>query len=73
MADRFEMNTLKRIYDNQNGTYIEVSEDGDALGLVELKYVEDGETRDRLAFTVESASLVAAAILEIAEDVSERD
>lgn len=50
-----------RVYDDNTHTYVEVSEDPDCLGLVEIE--QDGKS---IVMRVEQARLVCGAIVEIA-------
>lgn len=69
MSDRVSRDTVRRIWDDENGTRIDVRPDGDALGLLEVVYVdESGKSAEKVTMTKAQARLVAAALLEAADE-----
>lgn len=58
-----------KIWDDNSGCHFYVGQDGDGLGLPEIRFVDsDGEICDRMTFSKEQAVLVAKAILELFEE-----
>ena len=54
-----------RVWNDRHGDRYEVSEDGDALGLVQIQYIaDDGAKGSYLSFPRDQAELIAYAILE---------
>lgn len=54
-----EMNI--RVYDDSTGNYVEIAPDADALGLIELRLVEDDSIKQRICMTQEQARKFVAA------------
>lgn len=67
----YTLETFMRVYDDTNGCYYEIRADADALGLVELRYAEDGDAQSKslTAMPPEMARLVAQAMLKIADSI----
>jgi hypothetical protein len=59
---------------NSSGWHHEIGPDRDGLGMVEIRYYEERQTNTthRLAFSVEEAEHIAAAILKVAADMKQR-
>jgi hypothetical protein len=56
---------LIRVWDDARGAHIDVCEDGDALGLVEVRSVTpEGKIEARMTFDRKQAELVATAMLD---------
>lgn len=54
-----------RVWDDKDGAHIDVCEDGDAFGLVEIRSIDTaGKIEARMTFERKQAELVAYAILE---------
>jgi hypothetical protein len=67
---KFTTETIKRVWDDENHTYIYVGPDGDGFECIELRYVDEkGKMIERITMPPEQAKLVAKAILEIADTV----
>ena len=65
---KFSIESLKRIYNDDTGEYIEVRPDGDSLGLIEIaSYDSNGEQEARLTMSKDQAILLGA-ILSNAHD-----
>ena len=62
----YEVETLRRVYDNDIGKHIEVRPDGDGLGLLEI----DGKDEyGRLVLSAEHAIVLAKAIHDCATEM----
>lgn len=72
---KYETEVVRRIYDNDEGVYVEVGPDSDALGLVELrtgdKASEDYYGKLRFTMTKEQAIAVGHALIAAAAEVKE--
>jgi uncharacterized protein YqjF (DUF2071 family) len=67
MSDRtYTLERYARVYDDKDGTYVQVGADSDGLDLVEIKLVEQNSEAYR-GFTLQPphAVFVARAILEL--------
>lgn len=54
-----------RVWDDDDGSHIDVCEDGDALGIVEIRSVDSaGKIEARMTFAREQAELVGTALLD---------
>lgn len=71
---RVSIEALYRVYNDDDGTYVEVGEDGDGLGLVELRYCErSGKVTERFSVPVEMATLVASAIRDVGVALAKKE
>lgn len=68
MADKMRITTevFRRVYNDDNGEYIEIRPDRDSLGLVEI---QDPDGDRRMSFPPEVARAVAKAMLLLADDM----
>ena len=59
----YSSEVLYRVYDDKTGAYVSVAQDGDGLGLVEVRSVDDDSTTIcTLTMTPEQAALVRDAL-----------
>lgn len=66
--EAYTKETVRQVWDDQNGDRIEVGPDRDGLGLVEIRYVDpDGKCGNSVSMTVEQARLVQEAFAEYLE------
>jgi hypothetical protein len=67
----YTVESIRRIYNNGTGAYLEVRPDRDGLGLVEVT----PDSRDGKAFVVnrEEARLLARVLIEVLEDLARND
>lgn len=61
----WEIETVKEIWHNKDGTCFEVGPDRDGLGLIEIRLRESGKITMRLSFPKEAAKLIAVALGEL--------
>lgn len=67
---RYSTELHLRIYNDDDGYFYTVKQDGDSLGMVEISYTEsDGKERAGVTMHPEAARQVAAAILKVADDI----
>lgn len=67
---KYTVDVSYKIYNNEDGSYIEVCPDADGLGLVEVRYVDEKEViHERLTFQPEQAYLVSTAINNCTSDL----
>ena len=60
---RYELDTIYRVYDNQEGTFIDIREDRDGLGLIEfIEYDFEEREQRALLLTLDQADLIQAAL-----------
>jgi hypothetical protein len=66
---------VRRIWqDNGCGEHIEVGQDGDLLGLIEIKQKEaDGKISSRITVEVDAARHLAQSLYAFADELSEED
>lgn len=65
---------VMRVWDDQYGTRLEVSEDSDGLGLMEIKYIDEkGKKHDRIVFSKEQTPLLKKALDEVYIFLKARD
>lgn len=65
-----EMETIRRVYDNRDGSYIEIGPDSDGIGLVEIRVkLPDGGGTTYVTMTNPTAQLVAKALLEACKEI----
>ena len=74
MSERFEIEHVRRVFDNQHGGHIMVGRDSDGLGLVQIstdaKSSGDfGQTQ--IAIQPAMARLLGKAIIEAANDIED--
>lgn len=56
---RFSLEAIQRIYNNDTGSYIEICEDDDGIGMVVIRQCNiDGKITDEIMLSVEQAKLV---------------
>jgi hypothetical protein len=72
MAEGYEVEIVRRVYDNVAGAYVEVGPDGDGLGIVEIR--TSGKNVDhfgpiRFAIAPDMALALADAIKACAEEM----
>jgi hypothetical protein len=65
--ERFEEYVLRKVYDNETGTSIDVGLDVDGLGLVE---VDGGDTYGRIVMDPAMAAKVASAMAKCAAELA---
>lgn len=65
----YSLEHFMRAYDDKSGDYVQVSEDGDGLGLVQLLVVDFGKEYARFTMPPEQASLVATAINKLIAEI----
>lgn len=71
MAYRFSTEVIRRVYDDDDGVYIEVSPDADGLDLVQLSTKGDSEEhygKLRLCLVPDQARRLAAAMIACADE-----
>lgn len=67
---KFEMETLREIWNNMDKTSIEIGPDRDGLNCVEIRYKDENhEIRERISFPPEQARLVAIALTKCADEL----
>ena len=60
---KFEMETLREIWNDMDKSIVEIGPDRDGLGCVEVRYRdEDSKIKERLSFPPDQALMVAAAL-----------
>jgi len=66
----YSLETFQRIYNDQNGEYIQIGPDADALGLVQIRsYRRNGELEGHMTFTPEQATLLAQALANVTSEL----
>ena len=67
---KYSLERLIEIWNNDDGTRIEIGPDRDGLGLIEIRERnEKSVIEGRLTFNKEQAHLIAQALLELSKDV----
>ena len=61
---QFEVETLKRVYDNKTGDYVEIGPDSDGLGLVSLRQFESGKLVAMITMSRAQAEVFVTAQME---------
>lgn len=70
MTSPYSEETVYQQWNDGDGFRIEVSPDSDGLGMVEVRYYEDGpESRSRMAFTLEQAKFLTKVFPKVIEDI----
>lgn len=65
---------VMQVWNDQTGERIEVGEDRDGLGMIEIRYVsDDGKTGADIRFQPEDADKIVDAIQRVAEFMDEAD
>ena len=67
----YTLEKLYRIYNDTSGDYIEVSPDGDSLGLVEIKQMELGKQAGCVMLSPEQAKILASILIDAANQAEE--
>ena len=74
MSERFAIEHVRRVFDNQHGGHIAVGPDSDGLGLVQIS-TDEKSSGDfglaQLAIHPAMARLLGTAIIEAANDIEE--
>lgn len=71
--NKYSLEKLFQIYNNNSGDCIEVGPDGDGLDLIEIRIRDDGKVRQSISFTFEQAPLILKAITELVQDKNEEE
>lgn len=68
---KFEMETLREIWNGEDKSHYEIGPDRDGLRCVEIRYRgEDGKIGERMLFPPEMARLVSEALAKCANELS---
>ena len=68
---KFEMETLREIWNGEDKAHYEVGPDRDGLQCVEIRYRgEDGKIGERMSFPPEMARLISVALAKCADELS---
>jgi hypothetical protein len=67
VTGKFSLEKILRVYDDKNGEFIEVREDRDSLGLIEI--VQDNRT---VTMSAEQAVLVSEALDEVIDFINKK-
>jgi len=60
---KFEMETMREIWNSEDKSHIEIGADRDGLGCVEIRYCDnDDKIIERMSFPPDQAKLIAKAI-----------
>jgi len=71
-TDVWELETLRKIWNNKTGEHFEVGPDRDGLGIVEVRLkLADGKIIERLGMSKPAAKLVADAIYKAIKEIEE--
>lgn len=67
---KFEMETVREIWNDADKSCIEIGPDRDGLQLVEIRYRDEAhKIAERLSFPSEQARLIATAIMRCADEL----
>jgi hypothetical protein len=70
---RLSVEVVHKIWDDDMGTNIEVGEDKDGLGMIEVRFFEDKlEPFNSVMFTVGEAELAAKSLLYFVEEMRKK-
>lgn len=68
---KFEMETLREIWNDEDKSHYEVGPDRDGFQCVEIRYHrEDGKIGERMTFQPEMARLISVALTKCADELS---
>lgn len=68
------MEIVRQIWDDKHGDRIEVGPDRDGLDMTEVRFVNaEGKIFKRMAFTQQQARMVAAAMVECADEIDNKN
>jgi hypothetical protein len=70
MSKRATLEKRMRVYDDDTGEYVEVTEDADCLCLIEIL---QPQTKQRITLTIEQARLLCLGIEEVAQHIEKRE
>ena len=71
MNIKFEMETVREIWNDADKSCVEIGPDRDGLGLIEIRYREDtGKITQRISFPIAQARLLAIAVEECAKELA---
>lgn len=70
MKERFSLETVYQIWDDDSGERTEIGQDADSLGFIEIRQRdENGKILARLTFPKEMAQLISDSIIKVANDL----
>lgn len=76
MLNKYSLESVYEIWNDQLGTHLRVGPDADGVGLIDIKYVnESGQTvpSDRLKITLDEAKLLITALQKVVAQETEND
>lgn len=65
----FSIENIARIYNDDSGTYLEVRPDADALGMLEIQYVDPQRPKDHKEARLTMSRVEAKMLIEAIENV----